>query len=90
MQSDSRGVRESRVGTVVSNKCSKTIKIRCDYSVKAFKYGKYMRRSTTVHAHDENGEAKVGDVVEVTACRRISKTKSWRLTRVVRQGTSLE
>ena len=78
------GVRERRVGAVVSDKGDKTIRVRFDYTVKHPKYGKYYKRSTTIHTHDEKNEAKVGDVVEVVACRRLSKTKCWRLTRIIR------
>ena len=79
-----RGNRTRRVGTVVSHSGDKTIKVRYQYMVQHSKYGKYMRRSTTLHTHDEKNEAKLGDVVEVAACRRMSKTKCWRLTRIVR------
>ena len=78
------GVRERRVGAVVSDKGDKTIRVRFDYTVRHPKYGKYYKRSTTLHTHDEKNEAKVGDVVEVVACRRLSKTKCWRLTRIIR------
>ncbi len=81
---EARGRRECRVGTVVSKSGDKTIKVRFEFSVMHPKYGKYYRRSTTLHTHDERNEASVGDVVEVTATRRLSKTKCWRLTRVVR------
>ena len=79
----SRGKRDVRMGTVVSDKGDKTLRVRFDYVVKHPKYGKYYRRSTILATHDEKNEAKAGDVVEVTACRRISKTKCWRLTRVI-------
>lgn len=79
-----RGKRECRVGTVVSDKGAKTIKVRYDFTVKHRKYGKYHKRSTTLHTHDENDEAKIGDVVEVVACRRMSKMKFWRLKQVIR------
>ena len=79
-----RGIPTRRVGKVVSQSGVQTIKVRYQYSVKHPKYGKYMRRSTTLHTHDEKNEAKLGDVVEVTACRRMSKTKCWRLTRILR------
>ena len=81
-----RGTRDRRVGTVVSDRCDKTIGVRCDYTVKHPKYGKYYKRSTTLRTHDERNEAKVGDVVEVGACRRMSRTKCWRLLRVVRSA----
>ena len=82
-----RGKRVCFVGTVVSGKGDKTISVRHAFLVKHPKYGKYYRRSTTLHAHDEKNEAKVGDVVEVTACRRVSKTKCWRLTRILRPAS---
>ncbi len=85
--SAARGKRDCRTGFVVSDKGAKTIKVRFDYTVKHPKYGKYCRRSTTLHAHDANDEAKVGDQVEVMACRRLSKTKSWRLLRILRSSS---
>jgi len=82
-----RGKRVSRIGTVVSDKGDKTIRVRFDYTVRHPKYGKYYERSTTLHTHDEKNEARVGDKVEVMACRRVSKTKSWRLVRVLRRSS---
>ncbi|MHC4696816.1 MAG: 30S ribosomal protein S17 [Planctomycetota bacterium] len=79
-----RGQRDRRTGTVVSDKRDKTISVRFEYSVKHPLYGKYVRRSTTLQTHDEKNEAKTGDIVEVVACRRMSKTKCWRLARIVR------
>jgi small subunit ribosomal protein S17 len=73
----------TRVGTVVSDKGDKTIKVEHRFTVKHPRYGKYVQRRTTLHAHDVKNEAKVGDVVEVVACRRISRTKCWRLARVL-------
>ena len=83
-----RGKRDRRVGIVVSDKGEKTITVRCDYMVKHPKYGKYYRRSTKLRAHDDKNEGKTGDWVEVTACRRVSKTKCWRLTKVIRPSTT--
>jgi len=82
-----RGKRVSRIGTVVSDKGDKTIRVRFDYSVMHPKYGKHYERSTTLHTHDENNEARTGDKVEVMACRRISKMKCWRLVRVIRKAS---
>jgi len=79
-----RGRRDRRVGTVVGNSAHKTLRVRYDFTFKHPKYGKYIRRSTTLHTHDEKNEAKKGDLVEVVACRRISKTKCWRLAKVLR------
>lgn len=78
-----RGDRERRFGRVISDKADKTIRVRHEYSVKHKKYGKFIRRSTTLHTHDEKNEAREGDLVEVMACRPISKTKCWRLTRII-------
>ena len=78
-----RGHRTSRMGTVVSDRGDKTIKVSFSFAKRHPKYGKFIKRSTTLHAHDEKNEAKVGDVVEVVATRRISKTKAWRLVRIV-------
>jgi small subunit ribosomal protein S17 len=82
-----RNRREARTGTVVSDRAEKTIRVRYDFIVRHPKYGKYYRRSTTLHAHDERNEAKVGDVVEVMACRPMSKMKRWRLIRIVRAAS---
>lgn len=87
VQSAKRGKRERRVGTVLSGKSNKTIRVRFDYTVKHPKYGKYYKRSTTLHTHDEKNQAGAGDVVEVMACRRMSKTKCWRLTRIIRSAS---
>lgn len=83
-----RGERDVRLGTVISDKGDKTIRVRYDFMVKHDKYGKYYRRSTILATHDEKNEAKTGDVVEVVSCRRISKSKCWRLLRVVEQRSA--
>lgn len=83
---EGRGKRDQRTGTVTSDKGDKTIRVRFDFSVKHPKYGRYYIRSTTLATHDEKNEAKTGDVVEVVSCRRLSKTKAWRLLRVVRSS----
>ena len=70
-------------GTVVSDKMDKTITVREERLVKHPLYGKYVRRSTSYKAHDERNEAVAGDRVEIVATRPISKSKHWRLLRVV-------
>jgi small subunit ribosomal protein S17 len=70
-------------GIVASNKGDKTIKVVVEYQTKHPKYGKYLKRRTTFHAHDERNEAGEGDVVEIAECRPLSKTKHHRLLRVV-------
>ncbi len=82
--------RRRRTGTVVSDRGDKTITVVVNYLTRHPKYGKYLRRRTKLHAHDEGNQAKVGDVVEVAECRPISKTKSWRLVSVVTPGRRLD
>jgi len=70
-------------GCVVSNKMDKTITVKIERKVPHPLYKKYVRRSTKIHAHDENNECAIGDVVMVVECRPLSKSKSWRLLKVV-------
>jgi small subunit ribosomal protein S17 len=76
-------------GVVISNSGSKSCKVAIDYKVKHPKYGKYVRRRTKLGVHDEHNQASVGDIVEVVECRSYSKTKSWRLLRVVEKTGSV-
>lgn len=80
-----RGKRQVVRGVVVSDKRDKTIKVIVESLVKHPKYGKYVRKRTTLHVHDEKNEAREGDIVEVMECRPISKTKHWRLVRIVQR-----
>ena len=80
---ESRNSRRTLQGIVSSSSAAKTITVRVERLVRHPKYGKYIRTHTKVHAHDENGEAQVGDTVEVMACRPMSKLKRWRLVRIV-------
>ncbi len=73
----------SKTGVVISNSGDKSVKVVIEFKVKHPKYGKYIKRRTTLGVHDEHNQAGVGDVVEVAECRPYSKTKSWRLVRVV-------
>jgi len=66
-------------GTVVSDRMDKSITVLIERRVQHPVYGKIVRRSTKLHAHDEKNDCKVGDVVTVVECRPISKTKTWRL-----------
>lgn len=83
-----RRTRATQIGVVANDACDQTIKVRIDRLVKHAKYGKYQRRRKSLQAHDEKNEARAGDQVEIMVCRPISKTKSWRLVRVVRRGSS--
>jgi len=85
-----RKQRRVRQGTVVSDKRNKTIKVEVTYLEKHPRYGKYMRKRTVLHAHDETNDAHVGDVVQVMECRPISKTKQWRLLRVVKRNPLIQ
>ena len=73
-------------GRVVSNKMDKSITVLAERRVKHAVYGKFMSKSTKFHAHDENNECAIGDVVTIRECRPISKTKSWTLVEVVERG----
>ena len=77
---------KTKVGLVVSRSGDKSIRVRMDYLTKHPKYAKYMKRSTRLGVHDEKNEASVGDMVEIAQCRPMSKTKSWRVVRVVGQA----
>jgi len=77
---------KTKRGVVVSRSGDKSIKVQIDYMAKHPKYGKYIRRRTRLGVHDPKNLATVGDVVEVALCRPISKTKSWRLVRIVEKS----
>lgn len=74
------------VGRVVSNKMQKSITVLVERRVKHPLYGKFIRRSTKLHAHDENNECGIGDTVSITECRPLSKTKTWRLVSVIEKA----
>ena len=71
-------------GVVTSNKMSKTITVKSEKLVKHPKYGKFVRRTTTYKAHDEENKASIGDTVEIAETRPLSKTKRWRLVGIVK------
>ena len=73
-------------GKVVSDRMPKTIVVKSERRVKHPRYGKYIRKYTTYYAHDENGEAREGDTVELAATRPLSKLKRWRLLKIVTVG----
>ncbi len=70
-------------GVVASDKGNKTIKVVVEYQTKHPKYGKFLKRRTVLHAHDETNEAREGDTVEVANCRPMSRTKHHRLVKIV-------
>ena len=73
-------------GVVASDKGDKTIKVVVNYQTKHPKYGKYLKRRTVLHAHDEKNEAREGDTVQIAECRPLSKTKHHRLLRIVQKA----
>lgn len=81
-----RSPRRLLLGTVLSDKMQKTISVRVDRVVQDGRYGKFLHRYTVLKAHDEQELASHGDEVEIAFARRLSKTKNWRLVRVVRKG----
>ncbi len=73
-------------GKVVSDKMDKSITVAVERLVKHPVYGKYIRRTTKLKAHDEQNDCRAGDVVSIAECRPLSKTKSWRLVRIVERA----
>lgn len=79
-------VKGARIGYVESDRASKTRKVVITYNEQHPLYGKYIRKRTVLHVHDEDNASKLGDRVEVAPCRPMSKTKSWNLVRVVERA----
>lgn len=75
--------KKTKIGTVVSNKMQKTIVVKIERKVKHPKYGKIMKRSTKLHAHDENQICQIGNIVRIRETRPLSKTKCWELVEVI-------
>jgi len=78
-----RNLRKERVGVVVSNKMDKSIVIAVKRKVKHPIYGKFVNKTTKLHAHDEENTCNIGDTVKVAETRPLSKTKSWRLVEII-------
>ena len=83
---EERNRRKTRVGIVVSDKMDKTITVAVEDHVKHALYGKIVKRTYKLKAHDENNEAKVGDTVKVMETRPLSKDKRWRLVEIVEKA----
>jgi small subunit ribosomal protein S17 len=75
-------------GRVVSNKMNKTVTVLVERQVKHALYGKYLRRSTKLHAHDETNACNEGDLVRVAECRPLSKTKNWQVIEVITRAAA--
>ncbi len=78
-----RNLRKTKLGVVSSNKMDKTITVSVERKVKHPLYGKFVKKSTKFHAHDEQNECSIGDTVKIMESRPLSKTKKWRLVEVV-------
>jgi small subunit ribosomal protein S17 len=83
---DDRSLLRKIQGVVASDKGDKTIKVVVEYQTRHPKYGKYLKRRSVLHAHDETNDAKEGDRVEIAECRPLSRTKHHRLLRVVERA----
>lgn len=81
-----RGLRKVKIGKVVSDKMEKTIVVAIETKVRHPLYGKTVNRTTKFKAHDENNEAKIGDIVEIMETRPLSKDKRWRLVQIVEKA----
>lgn len=87
MSEETKKIERTLMGKVVSDKMDKSITVLVERRVKHPVYGKFVRKSTKLCAHDENNECKEGDVVTIAECRPISKNKAWRLVEVVEKAT---
>jgi small subunit ribosomal protein S17 len=85
-QGQARGKRRIEEGVVTSDKMNKTRRVEIPRLVKHARYGKYIRRRTICHVHDENNESHKGDIVRIMETRPLSKTKHWRLVEVVKRS----
>ena len=87
MTEEKKSLKRTLVGKVVSDKRAKTVTVLIERRVKHTIYDKIVVKSSKYHAHDEKGEYKLGDVVEITESRPISKTKNWVATRLVQKAS---
>ena len=80
----------TKQGSVVSDKMDKTITVLIERKVKHPLYGKFMKKSTKLHVHDEKNECGMGDIVQIKECRPLSKSKSWTLVKVVEKSENAD
>jgi small subunit ribosomal protein S17 len=83
------GAQRTVTGTVVSNKMQKTVAVTVERLIRHERYGKFIRRTTKLLAHDEASECREGDLVEIAECRRLSARKAWKVVRVVKRADSV-
>ncbi len=84
-----KSLKRTLIGKVVSDKRSKTVTVLIERRVKHELYGKIVAKTSKYHAHDEKGEYKMGDVIEITESKPISKTKNWVATRLVEKAAAI-
>ena len=85
----SQALIQTLTGKVVSDKMDKTVTVLVERRVKHPLYGKVVTKSQKYHAHDENNEFKEGDLVEIEACRKLAKTKAWRVKRLIEKAKTV-
>ncbi len=85
-----RGRVRTLLGTVISAKADKTVTVAVTRLIKHPRYGKYVRRTSRFHVHDPNGSVQLGDTVQIAQCRPISKTKSWRVFKLINRPEAVE
>lgn len=83
-------MRKKLIGVVTSNKMDKSLRVEVEKNYQHPRYGKIIRSKTVCHVHDENNEAGEGDSVEIIECRPMSKTKCWKLVRIVERAVVVE
>ncbi|HRP58397.1 30S ribosomal protein S17 [Agriterribacter sp.] len=81
-----RNLRKTKIGVVTSNRMEKTVTVEIERKVKHPIYGKFVKKTTKFHAHDEKNECGIGDLVKIMEARPLSKTKHWRLVEVVEKA----
>ena len=79
-------IKRTQIGRVVSNKMDKSVTVLLERQIKHALYGKYIKRSTKVRAHDEENDCGEGDTVMIAECRPISKTKAWRVVEILERA----
>ena len=84
--SEKAKVQRTVVGRVVSDKMDKTVSVAIERQIKHPRYGKYIRRTSKVLAHDESNECKAGDRVAISECRPVSKNKAWQVVNVIERA----
>ncbi len=86
MSSEDKVLR-TQIGSVISDRMDKTATVLIERKVKHPLHGKFVKKSTKIHVHDENNECGMGDTVQITECRPLSKTKSWTLVKVLEKAS---